>query len=240
MTLPVLKHALFETKLPCSNKKIKYKGYTVKEEKILLIALQSNEMPDIINAIKQIITNCTMGQVDPGLIPIFDLEILLLLLRIVSTSNEVNLKFKDEEDEKIYEFDINLQDIVAKCGKDVVVPKRDIALNDEWGITMKHINIDMFLSNELADLDNPEKMYSVLGKCFEKIYSLKNEDEVYFLKDSTQEEIDTFIDSWDKVASENVSKYFQNLPQISHTIKYTNKKGTDREIILKGVNDFFL
>ena len=246
MALPILKHPTFTFTLPISKQKITYRPYQAREEKILLIGLQSSETKDIIQAVKQVVSNCIIEEIDPGTLPTFDLEILMILLRMVSTSNQVELAYLDEEDGEIYKFVINLQDIIDKNIQDIKIPSREIILDEDWGVTMKYITIDMFMSNMLEDINNPDKMYEVIGRTIEKVYSLKD-DEIFFLQDSPQTEIDAFLASFSKAASENVAGYFENLPQITHTIQYTNKKknaageieGTKRTINLAGISDFF-
>lgn len=239
--LPKLKSPTFTYTLPLSKKKIHYRPYTVKEEKILLIAMQSGEMEDIITAIKQVVKNCIQEKIDPGTLSTFDLEVIQILLRIVSTSNEVVLSYNDNEDNsaKPYVFKINLQELLDDNIKNMKLPNKEIPLSNEYSVSMKDITIDMFMNRDLEDLDDPVKMYDVLGRTIEKVYSSKNEDEVYFLKDFNSEEIAEFVDSFDKKASENLAEYFKNLPAITKTLTWTNTKGTLREIKLSGVTDFF-
>lgn len=235
--LPKLKTAVFEHTLCVSNRKIHYKPYTVREEKILLMASASDNPNDMVNAVKQVIGNCIVDEdilVDD--LHIFDLEVLLLLLRIVSTSNEIQLRYRDSEDEKFYDFVVNLEEVIANSTKDVKIPDLKIQLNDEVGIVMKPLTIDIILSGDIEKLNDPDETYNVLKNLIDKIY---DEENVYIVADADDDEFATFIDSFDKNASSKLSSYFMDLPRLSHELQYTNSKGTERRIRLEGITDFF-
>lgn len=235
--LPKLPIATFEYTLPISKKKIHYKPYTVREEKILLIAAASDNPRDMVNAVKQVINNCIVEEdVDVVEFPLFDLEVLLLLLRIVSTSNEVELKFHDKEDDKIYDFTISLEDVISKSIAAAKPVEKVIELKDGIGVIMKELTIDVIMSGELDNLNDPEKMYDVLQGLIDSIY---DKEELHKAEDASREEFTDFLDSFDKDASSKLSSYFIDLPKLSHTLTYKNTKGTEREIRLEGINDFF-
>ena len=239
MPLPKISSPLFKTHLPIIDKDIQYRPYTVKEEKILLLGQQGGELADMIQAIKQVVGNCIVEDIDVGTLPMFDLQMMIVLLRIASTGDDVTLSYHDFEDDQNYRFVINMNDLVKESVENLKIPKRDIQIDDDWGITMKHITIDMFMNKELDDLEDPVKMYDVLGNTIEKVYNLKNHDEVYFLSDSTQEEIVEFVDTFENAVSQKIGEYLRDLPNITKTIEYTNKKGTERKIEISGLTDFF-
>ena len=235
--LPKIPSAVFEHTLPVTKQLIHYRPYTVREEKILLIAAASDNPRDMVNAVKQVISNCIIDEdVDVSKLHIFDLEVLLLLLRIVSTSNEVELKYQDTEDNKVYDFSVNLEDVIAESTKNITIVDSNIRLKDDIGIIMKPLTIDIMFSGDLDKLNDPNEMYSVLQNLIDKIY---DEENVYIAADASAEEFVAFIDSFDKESRNKLSAYFTDMPKLHHTLKYTNSKGTSREIRLEGVTDFF-
>lgn len=235
--LPRLPAITFEYTLPVSKKKIKYKPYTVREEKILLVAAQSGEEADLANAVKEVLNNCILNEdVDVAELHLFDVEVLLTLLRIVSTSNEVEIAFEDQEDKKIYKFSLDLQEILDKNVAEAEIPEKNILLKDPVGVVMNEITLDLVMSGDLEKLNDPSEVYTLLKNLIKYVYE---DEEVYNVTDVSLEEFAEFLDSFDREASDKLSSYFINMPKMKWEIKYKNSKGTEREIRFEGIADFF-
>jgi len=235
--LPKIDTATFNTFLPIAKQKIMYRPYTIKEEKILLIALKSEDTEDMVRAVKQVVNNCVLTKTfDIEVLHTFDLEFLLVHLRIVSVSNELELSFKDEEDERMYGIKLDLPTILEEMVNAIDIPDSVVMLNDTVGVEMKDITIDMLLNNDLDGINDPLRIYKVLPQLMKHVF---DKDKIYKFDDAAEEEIEEFFDSFDKTATKRLSAYFEKVPRLSYTVNYTNSKGTVRTIELNGLSDFF-
>lgn len=232
MPLPKIEQPLFEMTIPSTEKKIIYRPFLVREEKILLMAQQSGNAMDIVRALKQIITNCIQDNIDVDALATFDLEYMFLMLRSTSVNNIVNLSYKDNEDEQIYKFDVDLNDI--KIIKD---PTNDpnIQVSDTIGIKLRYPNVN--LTESITQYETEAEILSYfITNCIESIYDADN---VYLASDYTKEELDEFFDGLDVKTFEKVKLFFDTMPKMLYTIKYQNSLGHDREIELSTLQDFF-
>lgn len=234
MPLPKIEYPIFSLEQPSTKKLIEFRPFTVKEEKILLIAEESDDSKDKLRAMRQIVRNCCLNlDQDPSDLPVFDLEYMYIKIRSKSVSNEVILSFKDEEDQKIYEFEVNLDDINVKFNEN---HKTNIELNDQYGIQMSYPTYEM-LENINTESEFPT--LEMASKCISLLYSLKTE-EIYNMKEYTNEDIMEFLESILRSDFNNlVLNFFQTMPVLSYEIKYTNSLGTERIITLNSVSDFF-
>lgn len=234
--LPKIETIAFDLVLPVAKTKIKYRPYTIKEEKILLLAMKSDDTDDMIKAVKQVVNNCVItSNFDVDTIHTFDLEYLLVNLRIVSVSNELDLSFKDE-DGRTYQVVVDLPNALTEIVSNAKIPDKIIPLSDKVGVEMKDITIDMLMSGELEGINDPLLIYKVLPKVITHVY---DENQIYKFDDATEEEIEEFFDSFDKKATKALSSYFESIPRLYYEISYTNAEGTVRKIELNGLADFF-
>lgn len=231
--LPKIDYPTFTDILPSTGEKITFRPFLVKEEKILLLAQQSNEVEDSIRAMSQIIGNCVLSKINIDDLPIFDIEYLFLKLRAKSVNNIVELKYKDNEDNKVYDFALDLDDI--KVTKDPANNK-NIQITDTIGIVMKYPNFKMMMKFTEFDENDPDEVLEVVSECIDSIY---NDDSVYKASEHTTEEMKEFLSSLSLQQMEKIYDFFQSLPKIEHTINYINSLGNNRSITLEGVNDFF-
>ena len=236
MALPVLTTPTYELVIPSTDEKIKYRPFLVKEEKILLIAMESGKQADIITAIKDIVTECTYGKIDLGKIPMFDVEYIFLQIRSKSVGEVSTLKLLCPDDKETYvNVDVDLSEIMVHVDKGHN-PK--IELTDEMGMIMTYPSIDSLTSIDAADI-NASNMLDVIGSCILQIYDKKGE-EVFDAKDSTQKELIEFVEQLNTKQFQEVQKFFDTMPKLRHTIEVDNPKTKVKsKIVLEGLNDFF-
>lgn len=230
MALPKISVPTFALNIPSKNKKKTFRPFLVKEEKILLMAQQGNEQ-DMIDAIKQIINNCCVEDINVDSLATFDIEYLFLKLRGKSVDNVIELKFRDKEDDKVYDFQINLDEIEITINEEND-PK--IEITNEIGMIMKYPNIAS--TQKMAGIDDQEDVFNkVLVSCIDTIY---DEESVYPASEHTDEELIEFIEQLDSKSFKKIEKFFDTLPKLSHVLEYENELGHKRRIELNTVQDF--
>ena len=236
MALPKLTTPTYELEVPSTDEKIKYRPFLVREEKILLIALESGESKDIITAIKDIVTECTYGKIDLGKMPMFDVEYIFLNIRAKSVGEVVTLKLLCPDDKETYvNIDIDLSEIMVQVDEGHN-PK--IELTDEMGMIMTYPSIDSLSATGVTDI-TADNMLDVIGACVLQIYDKKGE-EVFEAKDQTKKELSDFVESLNTKQFQEVQKFFDTMPKLKHTIEVENPKTKVKsKIVLQGLNDFF-
>lgn len=232
MALPKLSHPTFELEIPSTKQKIRYRPFLVKEEKILLIAQQSNDPKDVVYAVKQVLQNCSLDPIDVDDLTTFDIEYFFIKLRSKSVNNLVKLKYRDLEDELIYDFEVDLEQLEMTFDPE---HEPTIQINDNTILFLKYPKMNM-----VGDIDKVENetdlVFEILRNCLDKIVQ---GSETYEIKDSTKEEIDEFILSLDVSTFNKVQNFFNTMPKLKHEIIYTNSLGNERKITLQNLNDFF-
>ena len=232
MALPTIEQPIFEMKIPSTGKDVKFRPFLVREEKILLIAQQGGSDKEVIRAIKQILSACLIDNIDVDQLATFDLEYMFLKLRARSVNNIVKLAYRDTEDDKVYDFEIDLDEIEIE----VKPVNNKIKVNDEIGIVMKYPAAS--ITDELGEYDNEvDLLLFFVRKCIDQIYDSEN---VYPANESTEEEMNQFIDSLDVQTFERIREFFDSIPTLSHTLKYTNSNDNERVIELNNLKDFFM
>ena len=236
MALPKLTTPTYELEVPSTDEKVKYRPFLVREEKILLIALESGEPEDIINAVKDIVTECTFGKVDLGKLPMFDVEYIFLNIRAKSVGEVSTLRLLCPDDGETYaNVDIDLSEIMVQVEKEHN-PK--IELTKEMGMIMGYPNIDSMTGTGITEI-NATNMLDVISSCILQIYDKKGE-EVYETKDQTKKEISEFIESLNTQQFQKVQQFFDTMPKLKHAVELENPKtGVKSKIVLQGLNDFF-
>ena len=214
-------------------KKKNFRPFLVKEEKILLMAKESDDSNDILVAVKQIVNNCSL---DPDFniddLALFDLEYIFLQLRAVSVDDILTVSYRDNQDEKIYDFDIKLKDIKIDIPKET---KNVIKITDDIGMIMKYPSTKLYEDKEFLN-EKDEQLFKLIVRCVDKIYK---GDEIYDLRDYSSSEIEDFLENLSVKVFEQVQTFFENCPKLHHTIKYKNSLGNERTIELNSLNDFF-
>ena len=236
MALPKLDVPIYEMTVPSTDEKIKYRPFLVKEEKILLIAMESGENEDIIQGVKQIVSECIFNKLKIGNLPMFDIEYMFLRIRSKSVGEVSKLKVLCPDDKKTYaNVEVDLTEVEVQVDDSHT---NRIELSDEMGVIMKYPSIDLFSKAGIADI-NADNMIDVVATCIAQIYDKKGE-EVFDSKDSTKKELVDFVEQLNTTQFADIQKFFDTMPKLTHTITVKNPKTKkENKVVLSGLNDFF-
>ena len=236
MALPKLEVPIYELTVPSTDEKIKYRPFLIKEEKILLIAMESGESEDVIQAVKQIVSECTFNKLKLGSMPMFDVEYIFLQIRSKSVGEVSKLKVLCRDDGETYaNVEVDLTEIEVQVNDDHT---NKIELTDEMGVIMKYPTIDSFSTAGISDI-TADNMLDVIVTCIDKIYDKKGE-EVYDSKDSSQKELMDFVEQMNTTQFQDVQSFFDSMPKLRHEIVVVNPKTKVENVVaLSGLNDFF-
>ena len=242
MGLPTITVPQYELALPSSGKIIKYRPFLVKEEKILLMAMETEDTKQIINATKEIIKSCITGEeLNVDTLPLFDIEYIFLNLRAKAKGEIIELKYKCPKCEGEIPIAINIDDIqVKKNDKHTST----IKINDELGIVMKYPTIDLQADiPDDKDKKTIEGLFNTIIKCIDYIY---DKETTYAHADHTKEELKTFLESLTDAQFQEVSKFFETQPKLQHEISLHCKNkvkkkecGHKEKQTLEGLASFF-
>jgi len=236
MALPKLTTPTYELEVPSTDEKIKYRPFLVREEKILLIALESGENKDIVQAVKTIVDECTFNKLNLGKMPMFDVEYVFLQIRAKSVGEISDLKLLCPDDGKTYaKVEVDLTEIRVHVDEE---HNSKVELTDEMGMIMTYPNIDSTIDIGVTDI-NASNMLDVIVTCIEQIYD-KGGEEVHMAVDSTKKELTEFIEQLNTEQFKKVQKFFDTMPKLTYTVEIENPKTKVKsEITLNGLNDFF-
>ena len=236
MALPKLNTPTYELEVPSTDEKIKYRPFLVKEEKILLMAMESKDNTQIINAVKDIVSSCTFEKLNAATMPMFDMEYIFLNIRAKSVGEISKLKILCPDDKKTYaSVELDLTKVEVQVDDE---HSNKIELTDDMGIIMTYPTIDSFLESGIENID-ASNMLDVIGTCILQIYEEKGE-KVYQAKDQTKKELTEFIESMDSKQFKKLQSFFDTMPKLTHTIKVKNPKTKKiSDVKLTGLNDFF-
>ena len=236
MALPKLTTPTYELEIPSTDEKIKYRPFLVKEEKILMMAMESKSDSDITQAVKDIVLECTFNKVDISHMPMFDVEYIFLQIRSKSVGEVSNLKLLCPDDGKTYaEVELNLTEVEVHVGEDHT---NKIELDNGMGMIMTYPTIDSFRDSGIRDI-NASNMLDVISGCIMQIYE-KNGEKTYDPKDQTKKELTEFIEQLNTKQFKQVQKFFETMPKLKHEITIKNPKTKkESKVTLTGLNDFF-
>jgi len=236
MTLPTLETQTYELTLPSADVKVKYRPFLVKEEKILLQAMESENQKEIIQALKDIVSACTYGKINAEELPTFDLEYIFLQIRAKSVGEVAKLKVLCPDDKETYaDVDIDLSKI------DVQVDDKhtnNILIDDEkkLGIIMKYPTLNSMNENIDKKLDS-KVIFDVLRK---SIYEIYQGEKTFKASDYSEDELQQFIDSLDSKTFKKVQSFYETMPKLMHELEVTNPKtNVKSKVVLQGLADFF-
>ena len=238
MPLPKIATPTYELDLPSTGKSIKYRPFLVKEEKVLVIALESEDTKQITNAIKAVLKNCVLTKgVKVETLPTFDIEYLFLNIRGKSVGEEleVNIVCPDDGETNVPIF-INLDDIQVEKDDDHT---NQIKLDDDLMMEMKYPSLEQFIKNnfDFQEGNQMDQSFELIATCIDKIY---NEDEVWATADCTKKEVKEFLESMNSSQFKEIEKFFESMPKLKHTIEITNPKTKVKsEVVLEGLASFF-
>ena len=230
--LPKIKQPIFTMTIPSSKKSVKYRPFTVAEEKLLMIAKESNEAADIVNVYKQIINNCVIDDVNVDKLAYFDLEYIFLMLRAKSVSNIVDLQITDDEDKQSYMVKFDLEQIKVSDTK----IKDVFELSDGTNIKLKYPSYGDLSKISSVEGAGSADMLTIIRSCLEQIIV---GEEVFELSEYGTAEIDDFILSLGSKDLLKLQEFFENLPKVYADINYKRKDGTEKTIKLEGMQSFF-
>ena len=240
MPLPKIATPSYELELPSTGKKIQYRPFLVKEEKLLVIALESEDTKQITNAIKAVIKSCVLTKgVKVEALPTFDIEFLFLNIRGKSVGEDINLNLVCPDDEKTeVSVSINLDDIKVQKPEG---HSNQIKLDGDLMMELKYPSLNEFIKNNFDPNDtsrNPmDQSFDLIGSCIDKIY---NEEEVWAADDCSKKEINDFLDSMNSNQFKEVERFFETMPKLSHTVKvYNPKTKVESDVVLEGLASFF-
>ena len=236
MALPKLNTPTYELEIPSTDEKIQYRPFLVKEEKILMMALETKDNAQIVNAVKDIVNECTFNKINISTMPMFDTEYIFLQIRSKSVGEVSKLKLLCPDDKKTYaDVELDLNEVKVQVEDNHT---NKIELTDDMGIIMTYPSIDSFADSGIQDI-NATNMLDVIGTCILQIYEQKGE-KVYEAKDQTKKELTEFIEQLNTKQFQDVQKFFDTMPRLKHTIKIKNPKTKKTsEVTLSGLNDFF-
>ena len=236
MALPKLTTPTYELEIPSTDEKIKFRPFLVKEEKILMMAMESKSSADITQAVSDIVSECTFNKVNIDNMPMFDVEYIFLQVRSKSVGEVSKLKLLCPDDKKTYaDVEVDLNVVKVQVGEDHT---NKIDLGNGMGIIMEYPSIDSFKDSGIRDI-NASNMLEVISTCILQIF----EDEgkkVYDPKDQTKKELTEFIEQLNTKQFKDVQKFFDTMPKLKHEITIKNPKTKkESKIVLSGLNDFF-
>ena len=236
MALPKLTTPTYELEIPSTDEKIKYRPFLVKEEKILMMALESKKNADIVQAVQDIVSECTFNKVDISSMPMFDVEYIFLQIRSKSVGEVSKLRILSPDDGKTYaSVDLDLNEVKVQVGDDHT---NKIELGNGMGIIMRYPTIDSFSKMGIQDI-NADNMLEVIGNCILQIYEEEGK-KVYDPKDQTTKELTDFIEQLNTKQFRDVQKFFDTMPKLKHEITIKNPKTKkESKVTLVGLNDFF-
>ena len=236
MALPILETATYELTLPSADVKVKYRPFLVKEEKVLLQALESNNDVEIKNAIKDIVSTCTFGQIDASKLPTFDLEYVFLQVRSKSVGEVAKIRLLCPDDKETYVTkEIDLSKVEVQVDDEHT---NEIKISDKIKMIMKYPTIDTVDPQTNVKGMKTQQVFDMITGC---IHSIIDGEKEHFVKDYTKDELNKFIESLDRKSFDNLNKFFETMPQLRHEIEVENPKTKVKsKIVLKGAQDFFV
>ena len=237
MPLPKIATPTYELVLPSTKKTVKYRPFLVKEEKLLVLALETEDQKQITSAIKSVLKNCIQTRgIKVETLPTFDIEFLFLNIRGKSVGEEVDVNIIAPDD-GVTEIPVKI-DIDQIKVLESPEHNNQIKLNDELMMEMKYPSLEQFIKNTFDfNQSNFDQSFDLIASCVNKIYS---EDEVWSADDVTKKEIIEFLESMNSIQFKDIEKFFETMPKLSHTVKVRNQKtGVESEVVLEGLSSFF-
>jgi hypothetical protein len=239
MPLPKISTPTYELELPSTGQSIEYRPFLVREEKLLVIALETEDSKQITNAIKNVIKNCILTKnIKVETLPTFDIEYLFLNIRGKSVGEEIDVNIICPDDEQTtVQVKINIDDIQVQKNPD---HSKQIKIDDALAIEMKYPSLDQFIKSnfDFTNDNNMEQSFDLVASCVEKIYT---EEEIWTSSDVTKKEVVDFLEQMNSSQFKKVEKFFETMPKLSHEIKVKNPSTkVESTVILEGLSSFFV
>ena len=238
MPLPKISTPTYELTLPSSNKKIKVRPFLVKEEKILIIAMETQDTKQIANAIKDILGKCILTRgIKVEKLSTFDIEYLFLNIRGKSVGEQIEVMVTCPDDSKTQVPTlINIDNIKIMRDEN---HNTDIKLDDVFTLRMKYPSLNEFIKsnfNPAGDM-GVDDTFDLIGSCIDQVYS---EEESWTSSECTKKELTEFVEQLNSSQFKEIEKFFETMPKLSHTVKVINPNTkVESEIVLEGLQNFF-
>ena len=238
MPLPTIATPTYELELPSTGKKIKYRPFLVKEEKLLVLALETESTKDISNAIKTVLKSCIQTKgIKVENLPTFDIEYLFLNIRGKSVGEEVDVNLIAPDDGVTeVPVTISIDDIEIQKNKD---HNNKVKLDESLVMEMKYPSLDQFIKSnfDFTEETNMDQSFDLIASCIDKIY---NEEEVWSAADCTKKEVKDFLEQMNSMQFKEIEKFFETMPKLSHSVTFTNPKTKVKStVVLEGLSSFF-
>ena len=237
MPLPKIATPTYELELPSTGETIEYRPFLVKEEKLLVLAMESEDTKTITRAIKEVLKSCIKSKIKVEHLPTFDIEYLFLNIRGKSVGEELEVNIICPDDEKTQvPVTIDLDDIQVQKYDD---HENQIKIDENIMMEMAYPSLDQFIKNnfEFDEKNAMAQSFELIAQCIDKIYT---EEEVWAAADCTKKEMNEFLESMNSTQFKLIEKFFETMPKLSHTIKVTNPKTkVESEVVLEGLASFF-
>ena len=239
MPLPKIATPTYELELPSSGETITYRPFLVKEEKLLVLAMESEDTKSITRAIKEVLKSCIKTKIKVDTLPTFDIEYLFLNIRGKSVGEEVEVTVTCPDD-GVTEVDVNIpiDNIQVQKSKEHT---NSIKLDDTLSMTMKYPSLDQFIETNFDVSGSKgtqlEQSFDLIGSCIETIYS---DEEAWPASDSTKKEIGEFLEQLSSSQFQDIEKFFETMPKLSYDVVVTNPKTKKKNtVVLEGLASFF-
>ena len=237
MPLPKITTSEYELELPSNGKTVKYRPFLVREEKILILALESANQKEITNAVKQVIKECVLTKgIKIEQLPAFDIEYLILNIRGKSVGESIDLLVTCGDDgETEVGVTVPIADIQVVKSEEHT---KDIEIGDGWTVKMKYPSLSQFIETNFTEsADTVEKSFQVIASCIDIVY---NKDDMFAAADCTKKELKEWVESLTSQQFQKIEKFFETMPKLTHTLKVVNPKTRkENTVVLEGLTDFF-
>lgn len=233
MALPKIDLPIFELELPSTGEKVKYRPFTVKEEKILLVAQESKDAQQEVLATKQVVNNCLIDK-DISNLAMFDLEYVLLILRSRSVDNSMTFNVRDPDTKESVTLELDIENI--KLVKDSSHTNK-IKINEEYTLFLRYPSIDQYIDISNMDATDPLVNYYIMVSCLDNVAS---DDEIHYFKDYKPEEVDAFMEGVTGEVVKQIQIFFETMPRLRHELQYKNKEGKEQTFVIEGMRTFFM
>ena len=238
MPLPTISTPSYELTLPSSNRKIKFRPFLVKEEKILIIAMESQDTKQIANSVKDVLAKCILTRgIKVEKLSTFDIEYLFLNIRGKSVGESIEVMVTCPDDGKTQvPMSINVDSIKVKKDKNHTT---DIKLDDEFSMRMKYPSLNEFIKSNFSSVNDMkvDDTFELIASCIDQVYS---DEESWSSTECTKKELNDFVEQLNSKQFKEVENFFETMPKLSHKVKVKNPNtGVESDIVLEGLQNFF-
>tara|TARA_B100000925_G_scaffold112344_1_gene83072 strand:- start:28 stop:747 length:720 start_codon:yes stop_codon:yes gene_type:complete len=238
MPLPTISTPTYELTLPSSNRKVKFRPFLVKEEKILILAMESQDTKQIVRSVKDVISKCILTRgIKVEKLSTFDIEYLFLNIRGKSVGEDIEVMVTCPDDGKTQvPMSINIDSIKIQRDENHT---KDIKLDDVYTLRMKYPSLNEFIKNNFGDVENMgvDDTFDLIASCIDQVYS---EEESWASEECTKKELSDFVESLNSSQFKLVENFFVTMPKLAHTVKVTNPNTkVESEVKIEGLQSFF-